>query len=196
MLLALTEALRCPRDHDESYVVCVPTESVGSDVRRGVIGCPVCAAEYPIAEGAVHFGRVKETPPVEPPAYDAAALEAFLGLEGRGGYVVLAGSAARNAAALAERLSGVHVIAVNPTVGLAAGAVSSLVCPDRLPVLSHSMRAVALGRDAASPAWQAEAVRVLLPGLRVVIEDAAAEPAGVEVLARAGGVLVGVKRSR
>ena len=195
MLLALTEALACPRDHDESYVICVPVETEGGDVRSGLIGCPVCRAEFPIAGGAVHFGRVKETRPVEPLPYDAAALEAFFGLEGRGGYVALVGSAARNAAGLAERLSGVHVVAVNPPIQLPA-AVSQLVCPDRLPLRSHALRAVALGRDAAMAAWQAEAVRVLLPGLRVVIEDDLAEPPGVAVLARAGGVLVGEKRSR
>jgi uncharacterized protein YbaR (Trm112 family) len=195
LLLALTEALRCPRDHDESYVVCVPVESEGSDVRRGVVGCPVCHAEYPIADGVVHFGRVGEAAPVEPLSYDAAALEAFLGLEGRGGYVALAGSAARHAAELAERLKDVHVVAVNPPVQLPT-AVSAAVCPDALPLRSRSMRAVALGRDAATPPWVAEAVRVVLPGLRVVVESDAAEPEGVEVLMRGGGVLVGQKRAR
>lgn len=195
MLLALTEALACPREHDESYVICVPVEAEGSDVLSGVIGCPVCHAEYPIAGGAVQFGRVKEAIPLQPPDYDAAALEAFLGLEGRGGYIALVGSAARHAGELAERLSGVHVVAVNPPV-LLPPAVSPVVCPGRLPLRSRSMRAVALGRDSAGAAWQAEALRVLLPGLRVVIEDEAAEPEGVSVLARGGGVLVGEKRSR
>ena len=196
MLLALTEALCCPLDHDESYVVCVPVEADGSDVKSGVIGCPVCHAEYPIADGAAHFGRVKETSPVESLPYDAAALEAFLGLEGRGGYVALVGDAARHAAALAERMPAVHVVAVNAPIQLPSALVSPLVCPGRLPIRTRSMRAVALGRDAASAGWIAEAVRVLLPGLRIVIEDDQAEAEGVEVLMRGGGMLVGQKRAR
>lgn len=195
MLLALTEALKCPRDHDESFVVCVPTESEGSDVQSGLIGCPVCRAEYPIAGGAAHFGRVKETIPIPPLPYDAAALEAFLGLEGRGGYVVLAGDAARHAAALVDQLPGVHLVLVNPTVAVPPGA-SAVVCPERLPLRTRSVRAVALGQDVATGAWVAEAVRTLLPGLRLVVENQTAEPQGVEVLVRGSGLLVGQKLAR
>ena len=177
-------------------MVCVPVEADGSDIRSGVIGCPVCHAEYPIADGAAHFGRVKETPPVESLPYDAAALEAFFGLEGRGGYVALVGDAARHAAALAERLAAVHVIAVNAPMQIPSALVSPLVCPERLPIRTRSMRAVALGLGATSAGWIAEAVRVVLPGLRVVIESDAAEPEGVEVLMRGGGLLVGQRRAR
>lgn len=194
MLLHLTEALRCPRDHDESFVVCVPTESVGADVVSGFLGCPVCRAEYPIAQGAAHFGRVKETIPVTPLPYDAAALEAFLGLEGRGGYVVLAGDAARHAEGLADKVPGVHLVAVNATVAVPPG-VSAVVCPGVLPLRTRAVRAVALGQDMASASWIAEGLRVLLPGLRLVVEHPAGVPDGVDVLMEGGGVLVGQKRA-
>jgi hypothetical protein len=177
-------------------VVCVPLESDGHDVRRGVIGCPVCHAEFPIVNGVVHFGYVAPSRESSKVLYDAEALEAFLDLQGRGGYVALVGYAARNAKDLAERLPGVHVVAVNAPGTVPTESVSVLVAPDVLPLKTRSVRAVALGQDLAAPAWQEEAARVVLPGLRIVIENDAAEPEGIEVLMRGGGLLVGQKRAR
>lgn len=208
MLLELTEMLRCPHAHEEAYVVCVPIAAEGRDVRRGVVGCPVCQAEFQVTDGVLVLDdsrRVGQSvsesaftyPLTDLPTYDSEALEAFLHLEGRGGYVVLAGSAARHAGALAARLDGIHVVAVNPPPGtVTTGAVSVVLAPQGLPLKTQSMRAVALGRDHAGPHWLDEAVRVLLPGLRLVVERETAEPAGATVLARGGGVLVAEKRSR
>jgi len=58
------------------------------------------------------------------------------------------------------------------------------------------MRAVVLGADAAVEPWLAEGVRVLLRGLRYVVEDEHASPAGVAELARGAGLFVGEKRDR
>jgi hypothetical protein len=186
----------------------VPVETADRDVVRGVVGCPVCQAEFQIIESVLYMAvsrtggqAVSEgaLPPdrlTDLPSYDASALASFLALEGRGGYAVLAGRAARNAADLVTQLPGVHVVAVNPPEGIApAGMVSVIRTHESIPLRTRHARAVALGADVAGGAWLAEAERVLLPGLRLVVEGEDAEPRLSDVLARGGGVLVGEKRA-
>lgn len=211
MFIELTEILRCPNDHEESYLVAVPVQLHERRVIRGGIGCPVCGAEYPIVDGVAHFtdgrtggptdGRTEQhRPPDRPtalPPYDAAALQAFIAVEGRGGYVMLAGAAARHAVALAGLLPGVHVCTVNPAPPFVPGeGVSVLISPRGFPLKSQSVRAAVLGADCAGAPWLEEGVRVLLPGLRLVVEDDTAEPERIETLARGAGLLVGEKRAR
>lgn len=228
MLLELTEVLRCPRDHEESFVVCVAYASEGRHVVRGVVGCPHCQAEFPIREGILDLterpgdegrgaapgerGRGGDaeasTPGAQPgvpaslPEHEGAAagsltaeaLATFLDLRGPGGYVLLAGGVTRLAAAFAALVPGVHVVAVNPPPGLApAAGCSWIVSPRGLPLKASQVRGVALGADCAGPPWPAEAARVLLRGLHLVIEDERASPDGVAELARGAGVFVGAK---
>ncbi len=203
MFIELTEVLRCPRDHEEAFVVCVPVETRDRDVVRGVVGCPVCQAEYQIIDSVLWMESAnvgKREPEAFPlsafPTYDASALASFLALEGRGGYAILAGRAARNASALVTQLAGVHVVAVNPPEGVApAGMISIIRAHERIPFKTQHARAVALGADVAAGAWLAEAERVLLPGLRLVVENEGAVPERSDVLARGGGVLVAEKRA-
>ena len=198
MFIELTEILRCPRDHAESYLVASPMVMDGRRIVRGAVGCPACRAEFPIVEGVAYFGPAGAAAGGEeaaaPPDYDAAALAAFLNLSGPGGYVVLVGAAARAGPALVEAVPGVHVVAVNPPPGVRPGPMLSLlVSPRALPVRTASVRGVALGAGHARGGWPAEGARVLLPGLRLVIEGEAAGPlpAGVAELARGAGLRVG-----
>ncbi|HTT69408.1 MAG TPA: hypothetical protein VMF70_15395 [Gemmatimonadales bacterium] len=196
MFIELTEILRCPRDHAESYLVAVPMAMDGRRIVRGAVGCPACRAEFPVVDGVAYFGAPEPEPrePAGAPDYDAAALAAFLGLEGPGGYAALVGRAARFGAAIGSLVPGVHFVAVNPPAGIAPEAMLSVLrCPAGLPFKSAQLRAVALGAAHAGPAWLGEAARVLLPGLRLVVEDEHAEPGGVTVLARGGGLLVGAR---
>ena len=195
MFIELTEILRCPRDHPESYLVAAPIAMDGRRIVRGVIGCPVCQAEFPIVEGVAYFA---ERPPAAAvrgasPGYDAAALAAFLNLSGPGGYAVLVGAAARFGAAMASTVQGVHFVAVNPPAEVAAGPALSLLVAGALPFKSSAVRAVALGADHAASAWLGEAARILLPGLRLAVEDERASPEGISELARGGGLFVGEK---
>ena len=218
MFLEVTEILRCPRAHDESFVVCVAYAMDGRQVARGVIGCPVCQTEYPITDGAVDFTDVPAHRRTDAPTDEsgtlarryagtpagtpagtltAEAAAAFLALEGRGGYVLLAGSAARLARDLAALVPGVHLLCVNaplevervPECSYAASAVG-------FPIKTAQVRGVVLGADCVAEPWLAEGVRVLLHGLRLVAEDERAGPAGIVELARGAGVLVGEKRTR
>jgi hypothetical protein len=205
LFIELTEALRCPRDHEESYLVCVPAVMDGRRVVRGILGCPACQAEYPIEAGTVDFSGGPDAD-VSPPSLlaprssslTAEAVQAFIALRGPGGYVLLVGSAGRLGAELAERLERVHVVGVNPPEGTVPTAgFSVLRSPEGSPVKRRSMRAVVVGADAAAQsAWLDAALDTVLPGLRAVIEDEAARPAGFEELARGAGVVVGERRNR
>ena len=195
MFIELTEILRCPNDHAESYVVAAPIAMDGRRIVRGVIGCPECKAEFPIVHGVAYFGAdpgAQACPPL--PDYDVAALRAFLNLDGPGGYAALVGSAARFGSEVAALLPGVHIVAVNPPAGVTPlPMLSLLVDPRGLPFKSATLRAVALGADCAAVPWLADAARVLLPGLRLVVEDERASPEGISELARGAGLFVGMK---
>ena len=202
MFIELTEILRCPRDHPESYMVAAPIVMDGRRIVRGVVGCPECKAEFPVVDGVAYFAErpgppAEQGPAAASPPYDAAALLAFLNLSGPGGYAVLAGSAARFGPALVAAVPGVHFVAVNPPLppGVAPGPALSVLVADMLPFKSASVRAVALGADCCAGAWPAEAARILLPGLRLAVEDERASPDGVSELARGGGLFVGERRA-
>jgi len=196
VFIELTEILKCPRDHAESYLVAAPMAMDGRRIVRGAVGCPECRAEYPIVDGVAYFGGPGArggAAAAAPGAYDAAALRAFLDLGGPGGYVLLVGGAGALGPGLVAAVPGVHVVAVNPPPAVAPAAMLSvLVAPHGLPLRTASVRGVALGADVAAPPWIAEAVRTLLPGRRLVVDDEGAR-AGVTELARGGGVFVGEK---
>ena len=124
------------------------------------------------------------------------ALATFLDLRGPGGYVVLVGSAGRLAPGLTALAPGVHVVVVDAPPGARAPDCSYVSCPDRIPLKSSQARAVVLGADRAVEPWLGEASRVLLRGLRLVIEDERASPDGISELARGAGVFVGAKTGR
>ena len=168
MFLELTDHLRCPADHPEGYLVLIPDRMEGRQVLSGTLGCPVCHAEYPIVGGVVEMGTAdlpRERASAMVP--NAAALHAFLGLEGPGGYVGLVGDVARQADELARRLPGVHLVAVNPEPPLRASERVSVVRAPRMPLKARSLRGVVVGLpEAAGAEWRSQSVLAVLPGLR------------------------------
>ncbi|HXE56422.1 MAG TPA: Trm112 family protein [Gemmatimonadales bacterium] len=200
MFIELTDHLRCPADHPEAFLVLLPDEVVDRTVRAGVLGCPVCRREYRIRDGVAELHDEAEAIGVDAGSrgapIDGSALAAFLGLGGPGGYVVLVGTAADRWEPAAEAMGGVHLVAVNPTRPVPASLRASPVRAGRIPLKARSVRGVVLGAGyAADPAWRREAIRVTLPGLRVVGESA--EPPGeegIEPLASAGGWWVARRR--
>jgi hypothetical protein len=146
--------------------------------------------------------RSSAGPPVRvsarpPGPLTAEGLATILDLRGPGGFLLLVGAAARLGADLAPLIPDVHVVCVNgPADARPAPGCSFLRASGRVPLTTSSMRAVVLGADAAAPPWLAEGVRVLLHGLRFVVEDEHASPAGVAELARGAGLFAGEKRDR
>ena len=196
MFIELTDQLRCPVDHAESFLVLIPDAMEGRRVVRGTLGCPLCRAEYRIEDGVADFrGTAPTQRRVDHPAVsrpDAEALLAFLALQGPGGYVGLVGEACRQADGLAELLPGVHMALVNPPVGMLAGAASSILWAPSLPFKARSLRGIVLGQpESAEASWQADAVHAVLPGLRAVGEGTGPVLQGFEILGAAEGWWVG-----
>jgi len=197
--------LRCPETHEEAFLVMSTGEMVGRMVRSGILGCPVCRREFPIMKGVVQFSagegaplRDKNTQSLRgaPSPADAQTLQALLDLSGPGGYVVLVGSAARHAVGLAGLMGGIHFVGINapPEVG-ELPVLSLLACETMIPLRGAVARGVVVGPERTSTAWLGEALRVLLRGRRLVIEDErVTAPAGLKQLAMGEGMWVGEKQ--
>ena len=197
MFIELTDHLRCPAEHAESFLVLIPDEMGGREVRRGVLGCPVCQREYPIREGVVHFWEATQvvTPPPAGGAVNAGAIAAFLGLEGPGGYVGLIGEAASYAAGLSGLLAGIHLVAVNPPGGFSPGETLSVLLSPGIPFKRGSFRGIVLGGPfGGEAAWAEGAVQSVLPGLRAVGRGPTPQFDGFELMGEAEGWWVGKKR--
>jgi uncharacterized protein YbaR (Trm112 family) len=196
MFIELTDHLRCPAAHDESFLVLLPDGVENRQVRSGTLGCPVCNATYVIEDGVVRFGAsavpAPERPSVPPPV---AGLAAFLGLGGPGGYVGLVGDIAALGRDLVSAVPGVHFVGLNAPAGSQGSDRVSLMEAPRIPVKARQLRGVILGSGyGASPEWIAEGIRAVLPGLRVVGAGPVPSREDLQVLAAADGWWVGVRK--
>jgi uncharacterized protein YbaR (Trm112 family) len=192
MFIELTDILRCPQPHEEQFLVLIPDQIVDRSVRSGRLGCPVCRREYLIRDGIADFSGGTAggaTATIEP-----GAIAAFLGLGGPGGYVAVIGGEPEAVAGLLADVAGVHFVLVNPAADAALPRGMSLLRAGSIPIKSRSLRGVLLlGPFAADPAWQMEAARVLLPGLRAVGSGPPPDTGSLELLASAGGWWVAQK---
>lgn len=197
MFIELTDHLRCPADHDEQFLILLPDVVDERWVRSGDLACPVCGRAFRIADGVFDVG---DAAPLDaaPSALGGDAIAALSGLGGPGGYLVLVGGAAANAAQVREKVAGVGLVAVNPDPPRPDGDGVSVIRGGRIPLRSSSMRGVILGPGYADDSrWVAEAARVVLPGLRIVGEGLVPERDDLDILATAEGCWVATRvRSR
>ena len=194
MFIELTDHLRCPADHEESYLVLLPDEMRERSVRAGRLGCPVCGRTYALADGVLDLGGGDAAVPPET-LLGAEALTALVGLSGPGGYLVLVGRPASHWREVARYNPGVGLVAVNPPPGVTDEPGVSVVRSAGLPLKSRSMRGVVLGAPfGGDPGWVGEAARVVLPGLRVAGEGPLPDQDALELMAEAAGAWVGTPR--
>jgi uncharacterized protein YbaR (Trm112 family) len=190
MFIELTDHLRCPADHAESFLVLLPDRMDGRSVRAGQLGCPVCGRTFEVAEGILDVGDAPPSP--LPSALDAEAITALAGVNGPGGYLVLVGSPAGLWSDVAELNRGVGLVAVNPDAGVTDQGLLSVLRGGVLPLKSRSMRGVVLGRPFGGDRhWVGEGARVTLPGLRIVGEGPDPPAEIIDLMASTGGVWVG-----
>ena len=197
MFIELTDHLRCPADHDESFLVLLPDRMEGRSVRTGHLGCPVCGRTFELTDGVLDTGDAPDPRAEGGTVLDADALTALAGLHGPGGYLTLVGPVAALWSEVAELNPGVALVAVNPPETITDGNELSVLRGNSLPLKSGSMRGVVLGRPFADdPYWIRESARIVLPGLRVVGEGNDPAPELVELLASADGVWVGTGKRK
>jgi uncharacterized protein YbaR (Trm112 family) len=187
MFIELIDVLRCPNAHEESWLVLASRRIDGRDVLEGVLGCPVCSAEYPIVDGVVRFARESRSEASAPAREeDALRLAALLDLATPRGYAIITG-ALGNAAPYLRALTDVQLLLVNPRPGVEMGTgVSGLTIDSdwaTLPLAASSARAIALD-DRATPAQLQAALRIVRPSGRVLAPLTLALPDDVAELAR------------
>ena len=153
MFIELTDHLRCPADHEESYLVLLPDEMQERSVRDGRLGCPVCGRTYEVTEGVLDLGggdtALPETTLLTPEASDGARGAERPGrLHGAGGKA--GGGLARGGGAQ----PGVGLVAVNPPAEVEDEPGISVLRSGLLPLKSRSMRGVVLGSPfGGDPRW-------------------------------------------
>jgi uncharacterized protein YbaR (Trm112 family) len=199
--LLLTDGLTCPRCGPEFGLILLAARIEDRRVLEGALGCPNCRDSFPVKagfgdlrappRGALGGGRAGPPEPATSTEPDAALrMAALLGVAEGPGTLVLVGSVARWAGALATRITGVEVVAVDADLALwpETERVSRMVARPGLPFFARSVRGAVVD-GALGAHWIREAARVVAPLGRVVVTDAPAD--GSEVLRESGfGVLV------
>jgi uncharacterized protein YbaR (Trm112 family) len=189
MHIELIELLRCPRAHEESWLVAALHEVRERVVLQGKLGCPVCGAEFPIVDGVARMGgpdgeqtlpRPAATPAGD--ASDAWRLAALLDLRPPTAVGVLTGANASVAQQLLEIYAG-GLVLLNPLRPPEPRArVATVLAPDSMPLRSRSAHAIAL--ESGDERLLPEAVRVLTPGGRLVAPASWPVPEEVRQIAR------------
>jgi uncharacterized protein YbaR (Trm112 family) len=183
VFIPLVDVLRCPNAHEETWLVASIDRADNRDIRTGMLGCPICTAEYPIRDGVVIFDEA-----VPPPQYlapsdeEAMRLAAALDLTDARMTAVLEGAWGAQAPIIAG-MSPVQLILVNPPDGIVSGDGVSIVRAVSAPLARGSIDAAAFDAS-ASPAMIASLVASLRPGGRLVGPASTAMPDGATELAR------------
>lgn len=187
MHLEVVPALQCPVPHERAWLVARTDRLEARHIVEGVLGCPLCGAEYLVRHGVVQFGpEVREPDDDRAPIPDAAVrAAALLGLTTPGGLVVLAGAWADAAVDVAALADGVHVLALNADADAPLGlGVSSASAPAAVPLGDAVARGIALDEAHAAPeAVHAAAAALMVEG-RLLAPASAAVPPPLNELAR------------
>ena len=175
MFIELLDLLRCPKSHEDTWLVASFKTVSNRFVESGTLGCPTCSAKYPIEDGVADFTGGESSPSCEEQRAEAShgreelatRAGAFLDATEPGATVVLGGVWSYAAEELSN-LAGVRVLALNPGPGVKETATVGLVrVAAAIPVAAESCLGVAVD------AWfnsgiVASAARAVRPGGRVV----------------------------
>jgi uncharacterized protein YbaR (Trm112 family) len=200
VFIELVDDLRCPRPHEQTWLVAATLHTQGRDIIEGTLGCPVCHAEYPIRAGVVRFDRDQPVPlgphrALPPDPELGMRLAAFLDLSDPHGLALLAGSWGPAARPL-RGLVPTHLVLLNPRPFVAAGdGISVLEITSGIPLAEATCRGVALDDAHATATHLDDAVRVLRPRGRLVAPASAPTPPGVMELARDERLWVGERNA-
>jgi uncharacterized protein YbaR (Trm112 family) len=206
MYILLTDALSCPRCGPAFGLLVQADRLEERRVVEGRLGCANCRETCPVRGGVAHLspGAAVDAMPSVDSAHGpeaAVKLAALMGLAGARGLVMLEGPGARHAAALAALVPEVEVVAVDGPAAPMQPGVSRVRAGAALPFRDGAMRGAALTGGAADARLR-EALRVLAPGARLVVDPADAETAarlrvlGAQLLLEQEGVVVAAAPGR
>jgi len=183
MFVELIEALRCVRAHEDAHLVASATRTEARSIMDGVLGCPVCGAEYQITDGVARFDPASGFgPAVHASAEDAMRAAALLGLADPGGFAMLHGAWGAHAE-LIGRLTQVRLVLLNPPIDVARDSAAGIIlCGDAVPLAPGSARALAIA-EGASAAFATSAVQAVRGGGRIVGAVTMARPEGTAPIA-------------
>jgi uncharacterized protein YbaR (Trm112 family) len=191
LYIELIDLLRCPRIHEESWLVAAFHKMEHRFVIEGRLGCPVCASNYVITRGVADLREEQGAlfPDDGHAATDATddhatRVAAMLGLIKPGSVAVLVGMDADLAGEIGE-LSQARVIALNSRSPQSRERenVGSVKSGSRFPLAAASVDGVML--DGGSPeSAVAESLRVLKTGGRLVADAGLALGGSLRELAR------------
>ena len=190
MHVELVDLFRCLTPHEDSWLVAAANETIDRVIVNGVLGCPVCGAEYPIVDGVVQFALAPDVQDrVDDPGSNAAPdetevfrLAAQLDLSAPGKTIALVGYGASIVRALLA-LVPTRVVLVNaPHESFTAESepIARITCGRALPIASASLHGIAL-RASELPT---NTVDILRPGGRIVAQAHLEIPSGTSEIAR------------
>ena len=193
MFVELIESLRCPNDHEESPLIASSTKTEARHIIDGVLGCPVCRAEFPIKDAVAEFGpRGAIGGAFEIPSQETAMrLAAFLELTDATGFALLCSRWAIHIEHIG-RLTQTPIVAVNPTLAMPVRLAAGAIRCKSIPVAQGSARAFALD-NGSSRALIASGVRAVRAGGRILGPATLPVPEGVTELVRDETMWVGEK---
>lgn len=171
MVTDLIDTLRCPADHEDSWLVASSSRSQGRHIMDGRLGCPVCQAGVAIVDGVAQFGAPLHVGSGVPLDHESAfRLAAQLHLIDAPSPILLAGDWTAAVPALRRITPGVRIFAGDPVLSLTADdLVSVLTLPGtRFPLAAASLRGIALDTAHALPRLLADTARVVRTGGRLV----------------------------
>jgi len=148
MFMPLVDSLRCPRPHEDTWLVASIDRADDRDILQGTLGCPVCLAEYQVRDGIVLFNEHAARPSPGPVREeDAVRLAAALDLTEARMTAVLHGAWGA-LAPIMRGLTPAQLLLVNPPDGITSGDGISIVYADAAPVAHGVIHAAAVDGSA------------------------------------------------
>jgi hypothetical protein len=199
VFIEMIDLLRCINDHQDSWLVASFRNVTNRFVIEGTLGCPICAAEYEIANGVADFSRGGGPVQAATTGLSARAREdlatragAFLNAAEPGATVVLGGSWAEAAHELSV-MTDSRVLALNSSDRIEESERVGLIRVDaKIPLAEEKALGVALDAGFSADAISS-ATRIVRPGGRIVAPASVPAPSQVTILARDENYWVGEK---
>ena len=201
MHIELIDLLRCPRDHEETWLVAALNAVQDRFVLKAKLGCPVCGASYSISKGVADLRTDPldaSTAATDPDHEAALRIAALLNLTVPNSVVILEGAHAAFAQQISD-MTECKVIALNPSGPIDdSETVATVLCNARIPFASDTIAGVAF----ESVELIHDIPRVLRQGGRALLPVNTSIPTGLveitrdmqNVLAESVGAMVKLRR--